>query len=173
VVLVKVIYLNLIQKINIFLYLGHEERLVEFSKFEHEFEKCISKTAVQTKFEQHTNRGKEIITLLRETTANIANKSHTYKQESVQKLTEMDEKNTHLEQELRSMTESAKEKIRHISEDVYKRVAQTLNDEIKRYVLVYRKLIFSKIILKKKLFFYLEVNNYDIFLVFIIQINCK
>ncbi len=137
-------------KINIyicfFVHLGHEERLAEFSKFEHEFEKCISKTAVQTKFEQHTNRGKEIITLLRETTANIANKSHTYKQESVQKLTEMDEKNTHLEQELRSMTESAKEKIRHISEDVYKRVAQTLNDEIKRYVLVYRKLIFSKII---------------------------
>ena len=45
----------------------------------------------------------------------------------------MDEQNTKLEQELRSMTESAKEKIRHISEDVYKRVSQTLNDEIKRY----------------------------------------
>jgi hypothetical protein len=42
------------------------------------------------------------------------------------------------------MTESAKEKIRHISEDVYKRVAQTLNDEIKRYVLVYRKLFKKK-----------------------------
>jgi mitofusin len=116
------------------LFLGHEQRFVEFAKFEHEFEKCISKTAVQTKFEQHTNRGKEIITLLRETQTNIANKSQTYKQESVQKLTEMDEKNNQLERELRSMTESAKEKIRHISEDVYKRVAQTLNDEIKRYV---------------------------------------
>jgi hypothetical protein len=45
----------------------------------------------------------------------------------------MDEKNNTLERELRSMTESAKEKIRHITEDVYKRVAQTLNDEIKRY----------------------------------------
>ena len=45
----------------------------------------------------------------------------------------MDEKNNLLERELRSMTESAKEKIRHITEDVYKRVAQTLNDEIKRY----------------------------------------
>jgi mitofusin len=119
-------------------HLGHEERLVEFGKFEHEFEKCISKTAVQTKFEQHTNRGKGIITLLRETTANISNKSQTLKQESVQKITEMDEKNSLLERELRSMTESAKEKIRHITEDVYKRVAQTLNDEIKRYDYVIR-----------------------------------
>jgi mitofusin len=123
-------------KIIVSVCLGHEERLVEFSNFEHEFEKCISKTAVQTKFEQHTNRGKEIITLLRETTANIANKSQTFKQESVQKLTQMDEKHDLLERELRSMTESAKEKIRHISEDVYKRVAQTLNDEIKRYVVL-------------------------------------
>ncbi|CAF2515671.1 unnamed protein product [Rotaria sp. Silwood2] len=116
---------------------GYKERLDEFTKFEHEFEECISKTAVQTKFEQHTNRGKEIIALLRETTANIANKSQTLKQELVQKLTEMDEKNNFLEKELRSMTESAKEKIRHISEDVYKRVSQTLNDEIKRlYTLI-------------------------------------
>jgi hypothetical protein len=46
----------------------------------------------------------------------------------------MDEKNNRLEHELRSMTESTKVKIRHVTEDVYKRVAQTLNDEIKRYV---------------------------------------
>ncbi|UJR28761.1 hypothetical protein I4U23_009987 [Adineta vaga] len=116
---------------------GHEERFTEFNNFEHEFEKCISKTAVQTKFEQHTNRGKEIISLLCETTSNIANRSQTLKQEFVQKLTEMDEKNNKLERELRSMTETAKDKIKHVSEDVYKRVAQTLNDEIRRlYTLI-------------------------------------
>ncbi|CAF4419171.1 unnamed protein product, partial [Adineta steineri] len=50
---------------------------------------------------------------------------------------EMEEKNIFLEHELRSMTDSAKERIRHVSEDVYKRVAQTLNDEIKRlYTLI-------------------------------------
>ena len=115
--------------------LGYQERLDEFSKFEREFEECISKTAVQTKFEQHTNRGKEIVALIRETTANIANKSHTLKQESVYKLKDMNHRHDLLEHELCSMTESSKEKIRHVSEDVYKRVAQTLNDEIKRYVL--------------------------------------
>ncbi|CAF4175027.1 unnamed protein product, partial [Adineta steineri] len=116
---------------------GYKERLVEFSKFEHEFEKCISKTAVQTKFEQHTNRGKEIITLLCETIVNMINKSQTIKQECQEKLIEMEEKNIFLEHELRSVTDSAKERIRHVSEDVYKRVAQTLNDEIKRlYTLI-------------------------------------
>jgi mitofusin len=111
---------------------GYKERLVEFNKFEHEFEKCISKSAVQTKFEQHTNRGKEIITLLCETIANIINKSQTIKQECNEKLIEMEEKNTFLEHELRLMTDTAKQRIQHVSDDVYKRVAQTLNDEIKR-----------------------------------------
>lgn len=118
---------------NVFLILsGHEQRLAEFDKFEHEFEKCISKTAVQTKFEQHTNRGQGIISILRETAENIVNQSQQYKQQAVKNSQELDERSNHLERELRSMTESAKEKIRHISEDVYKRVAQTLNDEIRR-----------------------------------------
>ncbi len=87
---------------------------------------------MQTKFEQHTNRGKEIITILRETTANIANKSQTYKEECVKKLQHMEEESNRLERELRSMTESTKDKIRHITEDVKIRVAETLKDEIKR-----------------------------------------
>ncbi|UJR20811.1 hypothetical protein I4U23_023923 [Adineta vaga] len=116
---------------------GYRERLQEFSKFEHEFEKCISKTAVQTKFQQHTSRGKEVIMLLCETIVNIINKSQTIKEECQEKLREMEEKNVFLEHELRSMTDSAKERIRHVSEDVYKRVAQTLNDEIRRlYTLI-------------------------------------
>ena len=112
--------------------LGYKERLVEFGKFEHEFEKCISKSAVQTKFQNHTNQGKKIITLLCETATNVTNKCQTSKQESVHQLNAMNEKHDFIERELRAMTESAKEKIRHISEDVYKRVAQVLSDEIKR-----------------------------------------
>lgn len=112
--------------------LGYKERLAEFNKFEHEFEKCISKSAVQTKFAQHTNRGKQILILLSEIITNVINKSRTIKQESSEKLILMEEKNAFLEQELISITNFAKERIRYVSEDVYKRVAQTLNDEIKR-----------------------------------------
>lgn len=63
---------------------------------------------------------------------NITNKSQTCKLDSVQQLNAMNEKHDFMERELRAMTESAKDKIRHVSEDVYKRVAQVLNDEIKR-----------------------------------------
>ncbi|CAF0994698.1 unnamed protein product [Rotaria sordida] len=116
---------------------AYKERLIEFNKFEHEFEKCISKTAVKTKFEQHTNRGKEILILLCETITNIINKSQTIKQESSEKLIETEDRNNFLERELILITELAKEKIRYVSEDVYQRVAQTLNDEIKRlYTLI-------------------------------------
>ena len=111
---------------------GYKERLEEFKKFEEEFEKCISKTAIQTKFQQHTNRAKAVVTLLSETNANIANTSQTYKEHCTKKLQELEDRHVHIENDLHSMTESAKEKIRHISEDVYKRVAQVLNDEIKR-----------------------------------------
>ncbi|CAF4092483.1 unnamed protein product, partial [Rotaria magnacalcarata] len=111
---------------------AHKERLTDFNKFEHEFEKCISKTAVQTKFEQHANRGKEILSLISETITNTINKSQTIKEENSEKLIEMEERNTFIENELISITDVAKEKIRYVAEDVYQRVSQTLNDEIKR-----------------------------------------
>ena len=35
---------------------GHSSRYFEFQDFEKKFEECISKTAVVTKFEQHTQQ---------------------------------------------------------------------------------------------------------------------
>lgn len=112
--------------------LGYKERLVEFTRFEHEFEKCISKSAVQTKFEQHSNRGREILLLLRQTIANVLNKSQTIKEEYQERFNQLEERSRFLEREFRAMTDVAKDRIRYVSEDVYKRVAQTLNNEIKR-----------------------------------------
>lgn len=39
---------------------GFQTRYFEFQDFERKFEECISKTAVKTKFEQHSSRGKAI-----------------------------------------------------------------------------------------------------------------
>lgn len=39
---------------------GFQNRYFEFQDFERKFEECISKSAVKTKFEQHTSRGKSI-----------------------------------------------------------------------------------------------------------------
>lgn len=39
---------------------GFAQRYFEFQDFERKFEECISKSAVKTKFEQHSSRGKTI-----------------------------------------------------------------------------------------------------------------
>lgn len=39
---------------------GFQNRYFDFQDFEKRFEECISKSAVKTKFEQHSNRGKNI-----------------------------------------------------------------------------------------------------------------
>lgn len=39
---------------------GFQNRYFEFQDFERKFEECISKSAVKTKFEQHSSRGKSI-----------------------------------------------------------------------------------------------------------------
>lgn len=39
---------------------GFQSRYFEFQDFERKFEECISKSAVKTKFEQHSQRGKYI-----------------------------------------------------------------------------------------------------------------
>lgn len=41
---------------------GFQTRYFEFQDFERKFEECISKSAVKTKFEQHSQRGKHIAT---------------------------------------------------------------------------------------------------------------
>jgi len=39
---------------------GFQNRYFEFQDFERKFKECISKSAVKTKFEQHSQRGKQI-----------------------------------------------------------------------------------------------------------------
>lgn len=39
---------------------GFQNRYFEFQDFERKFEECISKSAVRTKFEQHSSRGRNI-----------------------------------------------------------------------------------------------------------------
>lgn len=59
---------------------GFEARMQEFSEFEHCFEESLSKSAVQTKFQKHNDKGIEIIkelnSMLHQTQANVAEASH-------------------------------------------------------------------------------------------------
>ncbi|KJH40355.1 hypothetical protein DICVIV_13699 [Dictyocaulus viviparus] len=44
---------------------GHQLRALEFEMFERQFEKCISKSAIRTKFQAHNRRANEIILKMR------------------------------------------------------------------------------------------------------------
>lgn len=44
---------------------GHHVRAMEFEMFERQFEQCISKSAIRTKFEAHNRRANEIIAKMR------------------------------------------------------------------------------------------------------------
>lgn len=105
---------------------------MEFHRFESEFEKCISKSAIDTKFQQHTMSGKEIMKYLCDTFLNFLNTCQTKQNHCEVKLDQYEQRYVRLEQDFKTLVETFKERIRFVSEDVYKRVAQTLNDEIKR-----------------------------------------
>lgn len=42
---------------------GFSTRYMEFEEFEHRFEECISKSAIKTKFLNHSQQGKHLIRL--------------------------------------------------------------------------------------------------------------
>lgn len=50
---------------------GFQTRYFEFQDFERKFEECISKSAVQTKFEKHSSRGKALSSDMRSMLDNI------------------------------------------------------------------------------------------------------
>uniref|UniRef100_A0A1I8BN51 Dynamin-type G domain-containing protein n=1 Tax=Meloidogyne hapla TaxID=6305 RepID=A0A1I8BN51_MELHA len=43
---------------------GHKHRALEFSRFEDQFEKCISQSAIHTRFDAHNRRAREIVSAM-------------------------------------------------------------------------------------------------------------
>lgn len=50
---------------------GYQSRLLQFEWFEAEFEKCISMSAVKTKFEQPSQKGQNMVSALRKVKKNL------------------------------------------------------------------------------------------------------
>ncbi|KAL4221326.1 Mitofusin-2 [Mactra antiquata] len=115
---------------------GFQERLFTFANFERVFEECISKSAVRTKFEQHTNRGKGLINDLKTLMEDILQKSQTQIQETTSSRREMADELDYLEKQLLLLTNEIKERIKSMVEDVERKVASTLNDEIRRLAIL-------------------------------------
>ncbi|XP_064642270.1 mitofusin-2-like isoform X2 [Lineus longissimus] len=111
---------------------GFQARLFEFANFERKFEECISKTAVKTKFAQHTERGKmisgEMRMMMEDVYMNAQHKRDscgTRRQEAADNL-------DYTTKQLALLTSETKDKIKQMVENVERKVSSALNEEIRR-----------------------------------------
>ena len=111
---------------------GFQNRYFEFQDFERKFEECISKSAVKTKFEQHSQRGKHIATEIRQTLDEILDRTQKMRSEQLNIKKEVHDKLNFTEQQLMLLTQEMKDKIHRIVEDVEQRVSKALSEEIRR-----------------------------------------
>ncbi|GFG34241.1 hypothetical protein Cfor_10688 [Coptotermes formosanus] len=111
---------------------GFPNRYFEFQDFERKFEECISKSAVRTKFEQHSQRGKLIVSEIRQIMDRTYDQAQQLKTQKAVAKKEIHDKLNFTEQQLLLLTQEMKDKIRQMVEDVEQRVSKALNEEIRR-----------------------------------------
>ncbi|XP_047505301.1 transmembrane GTPase Marf [Pieris napi] len=111
---------------------GHQVRYFEFVDFERKFEECISQSAVQTKFAQHSRRGKNIAADVMAALELIYNTACNMKATKVEKQRILQEQLTCIEEQLTSITRQMKDKIGKMVESVEHKVSLTLSQEIRR-----------------------------------------
>ncbi|XP_066585247.1 transmembrane GTPase Marf isoform X2 [Prorops nasuta] len=111
---------------------GFQSRYFEFQDFERKFEECISKSAVKTKFEQHSQRGKHIATEIRQCLDEILDRTQKMKSQQLTIKKEVHDKLNFTEQQLMLLTQEMKDKIHRMVEDVEQRVSKALSEEIRR-----------------------------------------
>ncbi|XP_036369654.1 mitofusin-2 isoform X1 [Octopus sinensis] len=118
---------------------GFQVRLFEFANFERTFEECISKSAVKTKFELHTERGKHISSNLRTVMEDVHQRSLQRRSTLDDQTKIVEEKNNELEfmvKQLKIVTGDIKEKIKDMVDNVERKVGSALNEEIHRLSIV-------------------------------------
>lgn len=101
---------------------GFQTRYFEFQDFEKKFQECISQSAVRTKFDQHSQKGRLITTDIRTVLENVHDRASTLRNEKLQEKERLHEIVNRTEQQLMVITKETKEKIRCIVEDVEQRV---------------------------------------------------
>lgn len=111
---------------------GFQHRYFEFQDFEKKFEECISKSAVKTKFEQHSSRGKSIAGDMRHMLDSIYDRTNTLRQQKNDQKKILTDRINNTETQLMSVTHEMKNKIHNMVEEVEQRVSKALNEEIWR-----------------------------------------
>lgn len=111
---------------------GFHGRYFEFQDFERKFEECISKSAVRTKFDQHTKRGKAIVSDTRNVMESLLERASVKRSVKTQSRREVLDHLDFTEKQLQLVTVEMKDKICKMVEEVEHKVSKALSDEIRR-----------------------------------------
>ncbi|XP_055606080.1 transmembrane GTPase Marf isoform X2 [Uranotaenia lowii] len=111
---------------------GFQNRYFDFQDFERKFEECISKSAVRTKFAQHSSRGKSISSEMRMMLDNINERASVLRNQKLEQKKKLTDRISSTETQLMQVTREMKMKIHNMVEEVEQKVAKALNEEIWR-----------------------------------------
>jgi len=93
---------------------GFPDRYSEFEDFERKFKECISQSAVRTKFEQHSQRGKLIVSEIQQIMENAYDQAQQLKEQKAGAKKEIYDKLKSTEQQLLLLTQKMEDKIRQM-----------------------------------------------------------
>jgi len=102
---------------------GFQNRYFEFQDFERKFEECISKSAVRTKFELHSQRGQLIVSEIRQIMDSTYNQAQQLKTQKAVAKKEIHDKLNCTKKKLLLLTQEMKDRIQQMVEDVKQRVS--------------------------------------------------
>jgi len=112
--------------------IGFEDRLREFEDFEQKFEECLSQSAVRTKFDQHTKRGKKILQQIKKILNDAYLQSDELMREKQGNRRQLHARLLSTQQEMHILTSEMKEFIKALVQEVEGKVCSALTEEIKR-----------------------------------------
>ena len=102
---------------------GLKNRYFEFQDFERKFEECISKSAVRTKFEQHSQRGKLIVSEIRQIIDSTCDQAQQLRTEKAVAKKEIYVKLKFKEQQLLLLRQEMRDKIQQMVDYVKQKVS--------------------------------------------------
>ncbi|KAE9552069.1 hypothetical protein FO519_004726 [Halicephalobus sp. NKZ332] len=113
---------------------GHQKRDKEFTNFETSFEKCISKSAIRTKFEAHNRRAREIINDMRDNLDHVTNLANREKQRLKLDFELKNKEFVDCRKNFAQFEQRYREQQQGIRQEVHLKVSADFHEEIERLV---------------------------------------
>lgn len=111
---------------------GFQARQMEFENFERKFEECISKSAIQTKFESHAVSGLKIANVVKDIMEQVVGCAFQRRSRLEKAKKEQEDRLEYVKEQLEICSHDAKRRIKEITSIVEGQVTDAMTEEIGR-----------------------------------------